>query len=114
MNDTAVLHSLMNAAFNSANAAQAALDAVGDLGTVVARHNASQTAVNAENLADSGLRIWDNVAEQMRETQILTDYVLKGIKVRKQIAKQAARHYDKAIMRARAFAPMFPNDAALR
>jgi hypothetical protein len=106
MNETAVLHQLMNVAYHSADNAQAALEAVGKLDT---SKNSSQTAEHAEQVATQALEIWNHMMgtfEKIESSTITAEDRLHNLIA---IAGKAANGYDQAIQQAREMSPQWPH-----
>jgi len=105
MNETAVLHQLMNVAYHSADNAQAALEAVGKLDTL---KNASQTAEHADQVATQALVIWNHLSDTYEKIEASTVTAEDRLHNLIGTASKAAFGYDQAIQQAREMSPQWP------
>jgi hypothetical protein len=104
MNNSAVLHQLMNVAYLSADAAQAALDHLADMST----NASSQTAKNAEYLAGQANWIWQHNHDKLQGIEAANDAANVKLKAMTKFAGKAATGYDYAIQKAKIMNPVWP------
>jgi len=103
MNTSATVHQLQNAAQLSAQAAQAALEAVSQAGK-----QPSSVAVAAHATSSEGAAIWERLFHTAVRTETETLTAAGQLKAMKKLQQQAAGDYERAIVRVRDFPPNIP------
>lgn len=103
MNTSATVHQLQNAAQLSAQAAQAALEAVSRAG-----RTPSNVAVAAHATSSEGAAIWERLFHTAVRTETDTLTAAGQLKAMKKLQQQAAGDYERAVVRVRDFPPNIP------